>query len=291
MNQKFFLPGDVEELCRALRGAGYAAHPVGGAVRDLVLGRAPGDWDVATSALPEQTAALFGSAARLTGAAHGTVTISTGTRDVEVTTFRREGPYSDHRRPDWVEFVDDLLTDLTRRDFTMNAMALAADGSLVDPFGGVNDLNARLIRTVGDPKERFQEDGLRLYRAARFAAQLDFDLGQRELAALSGHPEWSLPVSAERIRIEVEKGLCAAAPQKLNILFTSGLMTRFTGESCAPDLAPLSGLPPQPDHRWAGLCAALLRCAAISAAEPFLRSFHMDKRTLKGALAAIHFLP
>lgn len=291
MELKFSIPGDVDALCRTLHRAGYAAHPVGGAVRDLVLGRVPGDWDITTSALPEQTAALFGSAARLTGAPHGTVTVSTGTQDVEITTFRREGPYSDFRRPDWVEFVPDLHTDLTRRDFTMNAMALDKDAFLIDPFGGMTDLQNRVIRTVGDPEKRFREDGLRLYRAARFAAQLDFDLGCAERTALSGHPKWGVPVSAERIRIEVEKGLCADAPQRLEPLFISGLMDRFTGGKCRPDLTTLSTLPPQPAHRWAGLCAALLKQAVISDPEPFLRSFKMDKRTLRGALDSINFLP
>lgn len=287
MNDRFFLPPDVDALCCALRAAGFSACPVGGAVRDLVLGRVPGDWDIATSARPEQTAALFGERARLTGAAHGTVTVSTGMRDAEITTFRREGPYSDFRRPDWVEFVDCITIDLARRDFTMNAMALDAEGMLLDPFHGQSDLNARLIRTVRSPEQRFREDGLRLFRAVRFAAQLNFDLGDAEHATLTAHPGWGTPISAERIRVEVEKGLCAAAPERLQLLFSSGLLQRFTGNICCPDLALLAALPPLPHDRWAGLCRALLDCGAISCPQRFLQSFRMDKRTLRGALALL----
>ena len=287
MDKQYFLPADVDELCRTLRDAGFAAHPVGGAVRDLILNRIPGDWDVATSALPHQTATLFGGRARLTGATHGTVTVSTGIRDIEVTTFRKEGPYSDRRRPDWVEFVDDIHTDLARRDFTMNAIALGSDDVLIDPFGGQNDLLGRTIRTVGDPNIRFFEDGLRLFRAVRFAAQLDFDLGEAELSALTAHPEWGTPISAERIRIEVEKALCAAAPQKLEVLFSSRLMARFIENRSTPSLTPLAALPPLPTNRWAGLCRALLTCGAISDPEVFLRSFNMDKRTLRGTLSLL----
>ena len=287
MDKNFLIPQDVAECCQRLRRAGWAAHPVGGAVRDLVLGRQPGDWDVATSARPEATLALFGAAARPTGAAHGTVTLDTGLRPVEVTTFRREGPYSDGRRPDWVVFVGDLETDLARRDFTMNAMALDQTGRVIDPFGGLEHLSAGVIRTVGDPALRFREDGLRLYRAARLAAQLDLELGPEERRALEGHPEWGLPVSAERIRVEVEKGLCAAAPQRLLPLFAGGLMDRFLTVRALPDLAGLSALPNDPPRRWAGLCAALEAAGAIGDPETFLRGFHMDRRTLRGALAAL----
>lgn len=283
MDKTYPIPADVAALCNRLRQAGYAAHPVGGAVRDLVLGRTPGDWDVASAAPPSVTAALFGDAARPTGLPHGTVTVDTGTRRVEVTAFRVEGPYSDGRRPDWVEFTHDLAVDLTRRDFTMNAMALDGEGRLIDPFGGTEDLEKKVIRTVGDPKARFQQDGLRLYRAARFAAQLDFELGRAERETLLAHPQWGGPVSAERIRTELEKGLCASAPQRLDILFSGGLLERFCPR-CAPRLEPLADLPPIPAHRWAGLCRALEECEALDDAEKFLRAFHMDRRTVRGAL-------
>jgi len=279
------VPKEIAEVCRRLRRGGYEAYPVGGAVRDLVLGHTPGDWDVATSSPPAMTAALFGYTARPTGLAHGTVTVDTAAGSVEVTTFRREGPYSDGRRPDWVVFVRELFYDLARRDFTMNAMALAEDGSVIDPFGGQDDLVRGVIRTVGESARRFREDGLRIYRGARFAAQLDLELGEEERAAMMAHPEWGSPVSPERIRIEMERGLCGPAPQRLEILFAAGLLGRFTDTSAVPALEQLWEVPPKPAERWGCLCGKLMDCGAIRSAESFLRSFHMDRRTRKDALA------
>lgn len=187
MERTWCVPQEIAALCARLRRGGYAAYPVGGAVRDLVLGREPGDWDVATSSPPSMTAALFGAAARPTGFAHGTVTVDTAAGGVEVTTFRREGPYSDGRRPDRVYFVRELFYDLARRDFTMNAMALDTDGTLIDPFGGAEDLRRGVIRTVGEAAPRLREDGLRIFRGLRFSAQLDLELGEEERAAIAAH--------------------------------------------------------------------------------------------------------
>ena len=287
MDRIFSIPGDVERCCRRLRRAGHAAYLVGGAVRDLAAGRVPEDWDAAASARPEELLALFGDRALPTGAAHGTVTVDTGARMLEITTFRREGPYSDGRRPDWVEFVDRLDVDLARRDFTVNALALDEAGKVIDLFGGLKDLERRVIRTVGAPADRFHEDGLRMYRGARLAAQLDFSLGAAEGAALAAHPEWGDPISAERIRIELEKGLCAPAPQRLAPLFSGGLLARFLDAPADPELSDLGRLAPEPSARWAGLCALLLAQGAIREPETFLRRFHMDKRTLRGALALL----
>ena len=278
------IPEEIVSLCARLRRGGYAAYPVGGAVRDLVLGRAPGDWDVTTSAPPAMTAALFGSAARPTGLAHGTVTVDTAAGSVEVTTFRREGPYSDGRRPDWVIFVRELFYDLIRRDFTMNAMALDADGTLIDPFGGAEDIRGKTIRAVGDPNLRFREDGLRVFRALRFAAQLDFELGEAERTAISAHPEWGGPVSPERVRAELEKGLCGIAPTRLELLFAAGLMDRFLNTPAVPDLSGLTALPAEPAARWHGLCAALRACGAVFSPEDFLRRLHMERRLKKEIL-------
>ena len=284
MERRYEVPGEIARLCGRLRRGGYEAYPVGGAVRDLVLGRTPGDWDVTTSTPPAMTAALFGSEARPTGLAHGTVTVDTDIGSVEITTFRREGPYSDGRRPDWVVFVRELFYDLIRRDFTMNAMALDADGTLIDPFGGADDLARRTIRTVGDPAVRLKEDGLRIFRALRFAAQLDFDLGEDERAAIVSHPEWGDPVSPERVRMELEKGLCARAPERLEPLFASGLIDRFLDAHANPDLRGLTAVPLDPVPRWAALCAALISCGAVSDAGDFLRRLRVEKRTIKSVL-------
>lgn len=291
MDKTFSIPADVARCCRRLHTAGHAAHPVGGAVRDLVLGRLPGDWDVATSALPSQVESLFAPTLRPTGLPHGTVTVDTGVREIEITTFRREGPYSDRRRPDWVEFVGELSIDLARRDFTMNAMALDNDGGLIDPFGGLGHLEQRVICTVGPSSIRFREDGLRLYRAIRFSAQLDFELGTAEQSSLTNHPEWGSLISPQRIRSEVEKGLCALNPSRLFLLFSSGLLNRFLDHPALPDLSCLATLPPSPASRWAGLCAALLKAGSIDDSECFLCRFCMDKHTFRGTLTALESLP
>ena len=281
MERRYEVPREIGQLCTKLRRGGYEAYPVGCAVRDLVMGRTPGDWDVTTSAPPTMTAALFAGAARPTGLAHGTVTVDTGIGSVEVTTFRREGPYSDGRRPDWVVFVRELFYDLIRRDFTMNAMALDADGSIIDPFDGTADLERKIIRTVGAPDRRFKEDGLRMFRAVRFAAQLDFDLGEDEKTALAAHPQWGGTVSPERVRIEVEKSLCGMSPARLETAFSSGLMDRFLDVSVVPDLSGLSNVPATPVARWGALCDALTECGGVRTPEEFLRRFHMEKKTVK----------
>ena len=177
------LPLFVARCCQALHAAGFQAYPVGGCVRDLLLSRPPQDWDVCTSALPSQVQALFPHTVP-TGLAYGTVTVVLEGGTVEVTTFRQEDGYGDGRRPDAGSFVSALAADLSRRDFTINAMAMAPDGQLLDPFGGRGDLQRRCVRCVGKPELRFREDRLRMFRAIRFAAQLDFQLEGQLLQAL-----------------------------------------------------------------------------------------------------------
>lgn len=281
--EKYRLPVQVERCCAVLRQAGHEAYPVGGAVRDLLLGRVPDDWDVATSALPAQGLALF-PGAKPTGLPHGTITLFPRSFPIQVTTFRREGPYSDGRRPDYVEFVSDLETDLKRRDFTVNALALARDGAAVDCFGGLDDLAARRLRCVGDPAVRFAEDALRMLRAVRFCAQLDFALGEAERGVLRRHPQWTARVSAERTRAEVERAILSPTPCPAGLFFSLGLLDRFLAVPCAPDLSGLSALPAQLPDRWGGLCRALLDCGGISGAEGFLRAMRMEKRTIRAAL-------
>ena len=172
----FSVPAHVDILLAALRAAGYEAYPVGGCVRDSLMGRVPADWDICTAAPPAETERIFAAGYRLveTGLKHGTVAVLTEGGLVEITTFRTDGTYADGRHPDAVTFVPDLREDLARRDFTVNAMALAPDGTVIDPFGGREDLRAGVIRCVGDPDTRFHEDALRILRALRFAARLDF---------------------------------------------------------------------------------------------------------------------
>lgn len=204
--------GAALEVCRRLREGGYEAHVVGGCVRDLLLGRAAKDWDVATSALPADVQRLFKRTIP-TGIQHGTVTVLVGKEHVEVTTYRGEGEYTDARRPDRVIFGVTLEEDLARRDFTVNAMAYdpLAD-TLIDPFGGRADLAARVLRAVGDANERFREDGLRVMRAVRFMATLEMTLDPTTEAAISGALGSLARVSGERVRDELLKLLGAARP-------------------------------------------------------------------------------
>ena len=168
-------PKHVKHIMITLQARGYRAFLVGGCVRDMILGAQPQDWDICTSALPEQVMEVF-PGSRPTGLRHGTVTVTENAKSVEVTTFRSEGRYADHRHPDSVSFVGDLTTDLSRRDFTMNAIAVSIDGLVADPFGGVEDIKNKLIRCVGEPEQRFEEDALRMFRAFRFSARLGFGL-------------------------------------------------------------------------------------------------------------------
>ena len=200
-------------LLDALHGAGHAAYAVGGCVRDSLLGQAPHDWDLCTSARPEQVMELFGEEKCIpTGLQHGTVTVKQGGRLYETTTFRIEGAYSDGRHPDAVHFVPDVREDLARRDFTINAMAYSAEEGLIDPFGGRGDLAAHLVRAVGEPERRFEEDALRILRLYRFAARFGFSVDPATGAAARALGPHLDCVSAERIQEEMLKLLAAPAP-------------------------------------------------------------------------------
>ena len=200
-------------LLGALHGAGHAAYAVGGCVRDSLLGLDPHDWDLCTSARPEQVMALFGEEKCIpTGLQHGTVTVKQGGRLYETTTFRTEGAYSDGRHPDAVCFVPDVREDLARRDFTINAMAYSAEEGLIDPFGGRDDLVAHLVRAVGEPERRFEEDALRILRLYRFAARFGFAIDPATGAAARALGPHLDCVSAERIQEELLKLLAAPRP-------------------------------------------------------------------------------
>lgn len=204
----------VLEICHELRNAGERAWVVGGCVRDTLLGEPVNDWDVATSALPEKVQQTFRKVIP-TGIDHGTVTVLWKGGAYEVTTLRGEGAYSDGRRPDNVVFVGDIDQDLARRDFTVNAIAYdPVDGRVVDPFHGLVDMQSKVLRAVGDPKERFQEDGLRVLRGARFVATLDFELEEATEAAFRDALDTFRKVSPERVREEWLKTMKARAPSR-----------------------------------------------------------------------------
>ena len=210
--QNIRLDAGAAALLARLHGAGYAAYAVGGCVRDSLLGRTPQDWDLCTSARPEQVLALFGERQCIpTGLQHGTVTIKYGGQLYETTTFRTEGAYTDGRHPDEVHFVPDVRQDLARRDFTINAMAYNDAEGLIDPFGGQQDLQQGILRAVGDPATRFEEDALRILRLYRFAARFGFAIDPptgQAARALCAHLDC---VSVERIEEELSKLLAAPA--------------------------------------------------------------------------------
>lgn len=209
------VPKDVERVVEKLTLAGHAAYVVGGCVRDAIRGVDPQDWDVATDATPEEIQKLFSRS--LYTNRFGTVIVRSGDHEVEVTTYRTEAGYSDHRRPDRVAFTDSLHEDLSRRDFTMNAMAWRPSqsgtaGELVDPFGGQSDLAARVLRAVGEPEERFQEDALRMLRAVRFATLLDMRIDERTAAAIRACAPLAETLSGERVNQEITKIMGAPQP-------------------------------------------------------------------------------
>lgn len=246
MNPSFELervPADVRAVAARLRDRGHRAWYVGGGVRDVLRAETAADWDVATDALPNELLAAFPSAVP-TGLQHGTVTVVVAGRHIEVTTLRGEGPYSDGRRPDAVRFVDDITADLARRDFTVNAIAVeSATGSLIDPFGGCADLAAKVLRAVGDPAQRFAEDGLRALRAARFCATLEFTIAPATLAAIGGALDTFRRVSPERVRDEWLKAMRARQPSRaFEVMRTTGML----GITC-PELLEGVGMA---QNRW-----------------------------------------
>ncbi|MCC8128455.1 MAG: tRNA nucleotidyltransferase [Clostridiales bacterium] len=199
------IPSAPMGLIHRLNGAGYEAYVVGGCVRDAIMGRTPSDWDICTGAMPQQVIDLFSDySVAKTGLQHGTVMVIEDGVGYEITTFRTDGAYSDHRHPDRVEFVSDLREDLARRDFTINAMAYHPERGLVDCFGGREDLAAGLVRCVGDPDQRFQEDGLRLLRALRFAARFGFQVETETGAAIHRNRSLLDSIAVERIFTELK---------------------------------------------------------------------------------------
>lgn len=246
------LPADVRNCVSALEGAGYAAYLVGGCVRDLLLGRTPMDYDVATSALPQQVQALFRRTVP-TGIQHGTVTVLMGDSAVEVTTFRHEGGYADGRRPERVTFDVGLEEDLARRDFTINAMAMDLGRDVTDPFGGRGDLAGHLVRCVGNPDKRFAEDALRMLRGVRFCAQLGFELEGETRHAIGRNAWRTAQLSGARIKAEMEKILLSPAPERAAALLSLGLLNHLYTQTGA-DLSPLREMVAEPIPRWRGFC-------------------------------------
>ncbi len=245
---KFDIPAGARYILQTLNGAGYETYLVGGCVRDLLRGAEPHDWDICTSARPEEAERCFaGQRIIETGLKHGTITVLVEGEPHEITTYRTEGPYSDSRRPDYVRFVPNLTEDLARRDFTMNAIAMDLDGNLRDPFGGADDIKAGLIRCVGEPNQRFQEDGLRVMRALRFAAVFGYEIEAQTARAVHENRAMLDRVAAERINVELRKLLVGQ-----NV---GAILRQYPDVFCQfwPQLGPLVTLEQHnPWHCWGG---------------------------------------
>ncbi|BCZ46344.1 polynucleotide adenylyltransferase [Clostridium gelidum] len=216
MNVRIDIPQDVKFIINTLMNNGYESYIVGGCVRDSIMQRHPKDWDITTKANPEEVIKLFDKVV-LTGLKHGTVTVMINKEGYEVTTYRADGEYEDNRHPKEVKFVSSLKEDLARRDFTINAMAYNEKDGLIDHFGGMKDLNNEIIKTVGEPKKRFNEDALRMLRAIRFSAQLGFNIDENVLFTIKELKDNIKNISKERIREEFNK-ILISDPRKIDVL-------------------------------------------------------------------------
>ncbi len=216
------MPEKVRSIINTIQAAGFEAYAVGGCVRDSILGREPDDWDITTSAMPQEIKRLFARTID-TGIAHGTVTVMLDKEGFEVTTYRIDGEYHDGRHPESVEFSGNLIEDLKRRDFTINAMAYNDESGLVDEFDGIGDIQRKVIRCVGNAKERFTEDALRMMRAIRFSAQLGFLIEDKTYAAIHELAPSIGKISMERIQVELVKTLLSAHPEYTVRYYETGI--------------------------------------------------------------------
>ena len=211
---KIKMPAQAAKVIQTLEQHGFEAYIVGGCVRDSILGRTPGDWDITTSASPQEVKEIFDHTVD-TGIEHGTVTVLMNHEPYEVTTYRVDGKYEDHRRPNEVHFTKSLREDLLRRDFTINAMAYNDSEGIIDMYDGMTDLKNQTIRCVGEAKKRFDEDALRILRALRFQAQLGFQIEEKTEEAIKNQAKFLKDISAERIQVELEKLITSAHPEVL----------------------------------------------------------------------------
>ena len=271
------------DVIKRLKNAGFEAYFVGGAVRDFLLGENPHDFDVATSAEPEQVKGLFKRTVD-TGIQHGTVLVLIDGAGVEVTTFRTESDYSDNRRPDSVEFVKSLEEDLKRRDFTVNAMAMTENLEIIDLYDGRKDLKEKIIRAVGEPDQRFQEDALRMLRAVRFSGQMDFSIDEQTLASIQRNAALIRAVAVERIKMELDKIMANShAVRSIDYLSVSGLASHLpSGELFTTDW---SGYSPTGDPLSGWLYAFWQNSKDLSALSAYKFS-NEEKHTIKGAMDA-----
>lgn len=276
MNE-ILVPAAAEWIMEKLNAAGHEAYAVGGCVRDSLLGREPEDWDITTSAKPEQVKAIFERTID-TGILHGTVTVLVNHVGYEITTYRVDGEYGDGRHPNSVEFTSNVLEDLKRRDFTINAMAYCKQSGLVDAFGGREDLKNGIVRCVGNASDRFGEDALRILRAIRFSAQLDFQIEEETFQAIAGVAPNMARVSRERIMAELTKLLVSAHPGRIRLVHELGISPYISEgfwKTGAVKTERIAGLPARKALRWAGFLRELDGAAAAAVC----RELKMDNDT------------
>ena len=283
------LPEDVRHIINKLADEGYEAYAVGGCVRDSVIGRVPDDWDITTSARPEDVKRIFRRTVD-TGIEHGTVTVMIGREGYEVTTFRIDGEYKDSRHPENVEFTASLKEDLKRRDFTINAMAYNEQEGIVDLFGGMDDIRSGIIRCVGNPADRFAEDALRMLRAVRFSAQLGYDIDKDTAAAIEELAGTIAAVSKERIHTEIGKTIMSSHPEYIEKACRLGITPVVFGEFDRIDDKELSyklirKMPMQIAFRY----AALLFAAGEHGTRRMLRELKLDNATVDLAVILVKY--
>lgn len=285
------LPKDVRHIINVLMENGYEAYAVGGCVRDSILGRTPGDWDITTSALPMQVKALFRRTVD-TGIQHGTVTVMLGKNGYEVTTYRIDGKYEDSRHPKSVEFTFNLVEDLKRRDFTINAMAYNDEHGIVDAFDGMGDLKRRIIRCVGKAHDRFDEDALRILRAVRFSAQLGFDIEDDTAKAARELAPTLVKISRERIHTELNKLLLSDNPAYFSVVYDLGVMKIIIPELENIDAHKLDKIKHFIKKTSAVLperYAALLSCVDADTAGRILKGLKLDNATILMAAKLVKY--
>ena len=280
-------PAYIGEIISRFEKNGEKAYIVGGSLRDILLGIAPHDYDIATSALPEVTARIFSDKHVIeTGIKHGTVTVVWDGEPVEITTFRIDGSYTDSRHPDSVSFTSDIAADLSRRDFTVNAMAYNQRDGLVDPFGGREDIERRLIRAVREPSERFREDALRIMRAFRFSAQLGFDIEEATLDGIKNTRDGLVNVARERIGNEFLRLITCPSPQKsIRLMIETGVIEYVLGDYLPSDkiISQIEKMPGDIPSRL----GFLLCEAEQERAREILNSLRCSNKQITGAMAII----
>lgn len=286
------LPKDVRYIIDILTQNGYEAYAVGGCVRDSILGRVPGDWDITTSALPQQVKALFRRTID-TGIQHGTVTIMLGKNGYEVTTYRIDGKYEDSRHPESVEFTPNLEEDLKRRDFTINAMAYNDENGIVDIFGGIDDIRNRIIRCVGNAHDRFTEDALRILRAVRFSAQLGFEIDKATKDAARELAPTLVKISRERIHTELNKLLLSDNPDYFSVVYELGVMKVIISELedvNSGDIDRLRVLIKRTKPCLPERYAALLSVIGKDKTRAVLKGLKLDNTTISMAVKLVEYL-